>query len=128
MARVLVIDDDAAVRTAIGHVLARLGHAMVEAGEGNEAIRQLKDAPPDLIITDIIMPGREGIETIMVVRSLLPEVPIIAMSGGGSFGGSAYLQVAERLGASATIMKPFKIHELQEQVEALLPQDVPAEG
>jgi YesN/AraC family two-component response regulator len=90
------------------------------ARNGDSALRLARAAPVDLIITDIFMPGKEGIETIMEIRRDLPAVKIIAMSGGGHTGELNYLRDAVQLGAVRTLLKPFGNAEILEAVRAAL--------
>ena len=83
MARVLVIDDDEEYRTLVRHMLVGEGHQVDEALDGAEGLRLFGKSPPDLVLTDINMPGLDGHEVITAIRVLHPEVPIIAVSGGG---------------------------------------------
>ncbi len=109
--RVLLVDDDSAVREFIALVLTGAGFTVEEAGNGMEAMHRLDEQVPDLVITDILMPQKEGIECIREIRGLVPNVPVIAMSGGG--GGQAdYLRMAALLGAAAVLAKPFDPMEL----------------
>jgi DNA-binding NtrC family response regulator len=108
MACVLVVDDEPGVRALLRHVLEREGHAVIEAANGRRAMRALHGAPVDLVITDIIMPEQEGMETISEVRRLRPEIKIIAMSGGGRRLTMDFLPLASRMGADLTLEKPFK--------------------
>ena len=105
--RVLLIEDDDAVRKVVRMMLERDGHDVTEAGNGRLGLEQLKASAFDLVITDIIMPDMEGVETVMAVRQQYPAVKIIAMSGGDRTGNMDSLSAAEKLGASATLRKPF---------------------
>jgi CheY-like chemotaxis protein len=120
MARILVVDDDDQVRSLIARLLLRQGYQVVEASDGAQALRLFRDDPADLIITDLIMPGREGIETIAELRRDCPGVKIIAMSGGGRVGPVSYLQLASKLGAERTFAKPFDHAEMLEAVREML--------
>jgi CheY-like chemotaxis protein len=122
MARILLIDDDATVRYALKQVLERAGHQVDEASDGLIGIEKCTAARPDVVVTDIIMPNQEGIETIIKLKRLAPEVAIIAMSGGGRTGNRDFLAMAEKLGAAKVMAKPFRPKELVEAVAALLPQ------
>ena len=121
MARILLIDDDETVRYALKQVLERAGHQVGEASDGQVGIEKFETHRPDLVITDIIMPNQEGIETIIKLRRLAPEVVIIAMSGGGRTGNRDFLSMAEKLGAARVMVKPFRPKELVEAVASLLP-------
>lgn len=120
MALILVIDDEQMLRRTLRAILERAGHTVREAEDGNDGLSQLSAETPDLVITDIIMPNREGAEMIGEMRRLAPDLPIIAMSGGGSRGGEMFLTLAERLGASATLSKPIRQADLLAAVDACL--------
>jgi len=120
MALILVIDDEEMLRRTLRALLERAGHTVMEAEDGDQGLAQLDVQMPDLVLTDIIMPNREGVETIGEMRRRAPLTPIIAMSGGGSRGGDLFLTLAERLGASATLTKPIRQAELIAAVEAAL--------
>ena len=117
MLRVLVIDDEAMVRKIVRKMLERSGHTVVEAENGKLGIEQLKSATFDLVITDIIMPEMEGIETLINVKRQRPETQVIAMSGGGRTGNVDFLQTAQKLGAAAILHKPFTMSSLASAVE-----------
>ncbi len=104
--RILVVDDDPAGRESIAIMLESAGFLVDQAEQGAAALRLLRAHEPDLVITDILMPQKEGIETIREVRSLLPHTPIIAISGGTE-GGADYLKMAQSFGANAVMAKPF---------------------
>jgi CheY-like chemotaxis protein len=111
--KILVIDDDAAVRKFIITTLKRENYTVLEAENGTEGIQKLQeDRDISVIITDLIMPEKEGIETIMEVRKLNPAIKIMAISGGGKVGPENYLVLADALGANATLRKPFSGQEL----------------
>jgi DNA-binding response OmpR family regulator len=123
MAKVLVIDDDPGFRKMIRIILTRMFHDVVEAQDGNEGIDRFKAERPDLVISDIVMPNKEGIQTILEIRALAPDARIIAMSGGGVSLGIGYLGAALKLGANQILSKPFRPAELTAMVEQLLPAD-----
>jgi len=123
MAKVLVIDDDPSFRRMIRMILTRMHHDVVEAQDGNEGVAKFKSEGPDLVISDIVMPDKEGIQTILEIRALAPEAKIIAMSGGGVSVGTGYLTAALKLGADLTLSKPFRPAELTAMVEQLLPKN-----
>lgn len=121
MALILVIDDEPAIRQMVRRSLERDGHTILEAPNGREGIALARAQHLDLIITDIVMPEMEGIETILVLRGQFPVIPIIAMSGGGGTRGMMfYLDAAAKLGANATLAKPFRPAQLAELVKKLL--------
>jgi len=119
MANILLIDDEPLVRQTLSQILQVAGHSTTLAGDGNEGLRLFELGRFDLVITDIIMPDREGIDTIMALRRLAPNVPIVAISGGGRTGNTDFLRVAASLGATATLRKPFDMNELLQLVDKL---------
>jgi len=120
MVRILIIGDDVQTLNMLRQMLEREGYEVVEAPDGKEGLRRYRESPTDLIITDIIMPEKEGIETIMELRRDFPDVKIIAMSGGGRNNPKAYLDIAENLGAQYTFAKPVEREELLKAVRELL--------
>ncbi|MDH5749157.1 MAG: response regulator [Rhodospirillales bacterium] len=107
MAKVLLVDDDELVRYALGAVLRKAGHEVIEEPNGKKVMAVIAAQSPDIIVTDIIMPEQEGTETIMIVHNEYPDLPIIAMSGGGRNSCEEYLDAAKAFGAVATLNKPF---------------------
>jgi len=120
VARILVTDDNVRLRTAIRDILTQAGYEVETAGNGIEACQILGRVPVDLLITDIVMPEKEGIQTIAGLRRERPDLRIIAMSGDGSDGASFYLEMAREFGADVTLSKPFSRAQLLEAVEGLL--------
>ena len=120
MARILLIDDEAAVREVTRAMLERLGHAVVEAVDGSAGIQTLRGSGFDLVVTDLVMPGKEGLETIQEIRRDFPDVPVIAVSAGGYIGPHAYLAVARRFGAAASLTKPFTEEDLAGALKQVL--------
>ena len=120
MARILIIDDEAMIRNLLTQMFEREGHEAVAASSGKSGLKIQREHPADLIITDIIMPEKEGLETIMELRRDFPDVKIIAMSGGGKIKSESYLQMAKTLGAIKSIAKPFQRNELLKTVQELL--------
>ena len=120
MASVLVIDDDPAMRSTLRRILERDGHEVREAEDGDRGIRTFRAQPTDIVITDVLMPGKEGIETIVELREEAPEVRILVISGGGSMRVEAMLDDATAIGADASLAKPFTIDQLRNAVAALL--------
>ena len=105
----LIIEDDITVRNFIVTTLEEAGHTVLEAENGLKGMELLrKHTDTDLVITEIIMPEKEGIETIRDIRKQYPAMTIIAISGGGKLGPENYLELAETLGANTTLKKPFK--------------------
>lgn len=120
MARILVIDDEAQVRNVLRQMLEKAGHEVVEAPEGAAGLQVHREHLADLIITDILMPGKEGIETILALRKSVPKVKIIAISGGGRMNKVDLLSVAQEFGAARTLAKPFTRQELLAVVQEVL--------
>ncbi len=121
MARILIIDDDAIVRRVLRDWLEPAGHEVVEAEDGNVGLRLYKNDPSDLVITDIVMPDKEGIETIRELRRDFPDAKIIAVSGGGEMlPGSACLDLAEGLGVQRALAKPLDLRDLLNTIRELL--------
>ena len=120
MAEILVVDDEHLLRSTLRHTLEAAGHVVREAANGIEAIDAITRQRPALVIMDILMPEKEGIETILDIRRQFGEIKIIAMSGGGRVGDTAFLTVAEKLGADRIIAKPFSRDQLMSAVNALL--------
>ncbi|HWI29385.1 MAG TPA: response regulator [Stellaceae bacterium] len=120
MAVVMVIDDDSALRRLVQRALSGDGHEVIEAENGEEGLTLLQRHRPDLVVTDILMPKKEGIETISRMKEHHPAIKIIAMSGGGLSGNLMFLDVARALGVEATLAKPFRAAELTETVARVL--------
>ncbi|HEY3444254.1 MAG TPA: response regulator [Paludibaculum sp.] len=117
VARVLVVDDDAAVRELVAAMLESGGYPVSVASNGREALSMLASNGFEVIITDLVMPEQEGIETIKLIRRDYPSVKVIAMSG--AFGGD-YLRIAGYLGAHGTIAKPLRIQTVLDTVAGVL--------
>jgi two-component system, chemotaxis family, chemotaxis protein CheY len=120
MALIVVIDDDEAMRRLIVRTLTPGNHRLVEAPNGQDGMKLVGELKPDAVITDILMPQQEGIQTIREIRELAPEIKIIAMSGGGSSHNLMFLDVARAFGADAVLAKPFKPGELKDTVAQVL--------
>lgn len=120
MARILVIDDDPAVRLSAKLALEDAGHRVEEAVNGEEGLKRMRANPADLVISDIFMPEKEGLETIDEIRRNHPQTRIIAISGGGRMDPADYLEIAERVGADRSLSKPFDILQLLDVVKTLL--------
>ncbi len=116
---ILLIDDEDNFRCVLKQVLVNAGFEVVEASNGAEGIRYFYEKPADMIITDIIMPEKEGIETILELKNAFPDVKLIAMSGGGWYGTDIDFDMAKKLGAK-TLDKPFALQDLLDTVCELL--------
>jgi len=126
MARILVIDDDSLVRATVRAILESARHAVTSAADGDLGLNQCIREPFDLVLCDIFMPNKDGIETIRHLRRSCPTLPIIAMSGGPTIASLAgqmdLLAVAQDLGATKTIAKPFTRQRLLTLVDECLNQ------
>ena len=114
-ARVLVADDDLSIRLLIEDILEQSGYRVELAEDGRDALRRVRQNPPDLIITDLVMPDMDGNELIRTLGKSNPDIPVLAMSGGRS-ETQVYMRIAEVLGARALILKPFDIDVLLQSV------------
>jgi len=126
--KVIVIDDDEAVRKVIVNAFTRVGCEARSAPDGRAGLKLFNAQPADLVVTDILMPNQEGIETIMELKRCVLAPKVIAISGGGSRGGQDFLTWARQLGADATLPKPFRTSELIHVARVLLetPAGAPA--
>jgi CheY-like chemotaxis protein len=120
MAHIIVVDDDPVLRRIITLALEQAGHSVLRCENGRKAADHLAHAHADLLITDIIMPEMDGVETVRAARKVAPQIPILAISGGGSFDPRDYLGLAEAFGATATLAKPFNPADLIAIVGRLL--------
>lgn len=126
MQRILVIDDDVEVRGMLEPLLTSAGYKVDLAKDGAEGVRCYRASPADLVITDLVMPKQEGLETIRELRRTSPEVNILAMSGRPA--AEALLSVARRLGAVAVLQKPFLTDQLLSIITSILPPRQPLNG
>lgn len=120
MARILLVDDEEIVLRLFETVLELDHHEVTTASNGNGALAALASGQFDIVITDLVMPDKEGIETIVEMRKLKPDLPIIAMSGGGRGNAADYLDMAAKLGARKTLAKPFSAQTLLDAVKDVL--------
>ena len=121
---ILVIDDEESIRLLLRTLLEFEGYMVLEASDGIKGQRLYRNNPTDLVITDLIMPEKEGIETIRDLRREFPDIKIIAISGGGRIGPESYLKMARGLGALRTLRKPFDRKSLLDAVEEVITMDV----
>ena len=120
MSKLLVIDDEKLARVTMRKILERAGHEVVEATNGVEGVDLYRAGKFDLVITDIIMPDKEGVETIMELTRDFPDVRIIAISGGGRTRNLDFLKLAKQHGAKQVLAKPFSQSDLVNMVNAVL--------
>jgi CheY-like chemotaxis protein len=128
MPHILVIDDQAELRAAIEHLLTRNGYSVHGAKNGREGLAAFHRDRPDLVITDIFMPEMDGIETILAMRAIDRDIPVLAISGGGRARNQDFPALALKLGATALLPKPFRATELLDSVRRLLAQRRPGDS
>jgi CheY-like chemotaxis protein len=119
MPRILLIDDDPVLRSVLAAALSRAGHEVIQATDGKQGVDVARVTPLDLVITDLIMPVQEGVETIAILRKELPQLPVIAISGGVP-NSPLYLGIASRIGARRVLAKPFSTEEILHAVAEVL--------
>ncbi len=125
--RVLIIDDDIELLRQMVMAFRSRAFDVFAAPDGQAGLTQFAKTPTDLVVTDIIMPNREGIETIVALKKKGPSVKVIAISGGYRVGPKDFLNLAGHVGADAVLPKPFKLSDLLDKAEALLgPARAPA--
>lgn len=117
--KILVVDDNPAILELLNESLIEHGYDVATSSDGVDAIQKISKITPDIVITDIVMPGIDGIELLLSLRKDKPGIKIIAMSGGNRGHADTYLHMAEKLGANAILNKPFEITELLEQLKIL---------
>lgn len=122
MAKILIVDDDDAFRKVLRMLLTRMGHEVTEANDGRTAWTTFQNQPAQLVIMDLIMPEKEGLETIQQFRRNKAPTKILAISGGGRVDARDILRVAEQFGADKVLAKPFSSDELTEMLNQLLPE------
>lgn len=120
MSAILLIDDDDLLRRMLAITLTKMGHQVTEAPNGREALRLFAAEPPDVVLTDMVMPDKEGVEVIGELRRLQPDLKIIAMSGGGRGDAFDYLKIARLMGAASTLQKPFSNEALATAIATVL--------
>ena len=120
MARIRVIDDDELVRSTVRATLEHADHEVEVAGDGHQGLARYQSGRFDLVVTDIIMPDKDGIETIIELRQHNPAVKIIAISGGGRTSNEIFLDVAKKFGAVDVLAKPFTPKQLIATVDRAL--------
>ncbi len=120
MSKILIIDDDVSIRKLLKAMFEKSNYEVVDAADGEEGIKQFKKYLPDLVITDLIMPGKEGLETIKDIKNINPNSKIIAMSGGGTVEPDMYLKLAKSMGASHVFSKPINSSLLLSTIAEIL--------
>jgi len=122
MANLLIIDDDDEIRMMLGRLFEDSGHSVGLAADGDKGLKYIKENDTDLVITDIIMPEKEGLETIRELKRDYPDIKIIVISGGGNLNVESYFKIAKTFGADASLEKPFMPSDLTKIVDELLAQ------
>ena len=121
MSKILIVDDEKNIRNILCESLKREAHDIYEASSGQEATDILDANPIDLMITDLVMPGKTGLDLIMEIKEKIPDLNIIAISGGGGINGRFdYLPIAQLIGANNIIRKPFSVADIKKMVSELL--------
>ena len=120
MADILIIDDESMIRESLSNLFEREGYSVEIAVDGADGLKKFAANPARIVVTDIVMPDKEGIETINELRRAYPDVRIIAISGGGRRGNAQFLDVARKLGADAALAKPFTRAQITGLVRDLL--------
>ena len=117
--KILVVDDDAFLRGLTGEALETAGYEIVVASDGAEAIKKARDENFDLVVTDILMPKRDGMDVIQEIKQTRPSLKILAISSGGAAGHVSVLQIAEANGSDGSLQKPFTPAQLLEKISEI---------
>lgn len=120
MKKILIIDDEEFIRYALARILSQAGYEVFEASNGADALYMDVIPELDLVITDLLMPEQDGLGVIMEMKKKAPDTKLIAISGGGKTGNRDFLPTAAKLGAHATLSKPFESEELLEVIDTLI--------
>jgi len=120
MAIILIVDDDPTVRLIAGELLRGDDHAIVEAEDGDEALRIVGAMAVDLVVLDMLMPNKDGLETIVELRKSQPDIRILAISSGGVMDRSLLLRTAMAIGADESLQKPLRLETFADTVTRLL--------
>lgn len=123
MAKILIIDDDPSILTMLKRMLEKAGYEVDTASNGCEGLKKIEYCPPDLLVTDIVMPEKEGLELILHLRKENPGLKIVAISGGGRFNYEGYLNSAKLLGADMIFQKPLAHKEFVQAISDLINTD-----
>lgn len=122
MAIILIVDDDPTVRLIVGELLRGDGHAIVEAEDGDEALKIVAAMAVDLVVLDMLMPNKDGLETIVELRKRQPGICILAISSGGRMEPGQLLRTAMVFGADKCLEKPLRLESFSQMVAGLLAQ------
>lgn len=124
MARVLIIDDDHMLREVLALGVAQVGHTVLQAEDGQKGLDLVRATEVDVVVTDLIMPVQEGVETIIALRRGWPNLPVIAISGGAT-NARLYLDIAAKIGARRILAKPFSARQLTDLIAEVLAEPKP---
>ena len=125
MPSILLIEDDLPFRTMLVTALTESGYAVTVASDGEEGVKSFRANPTDLVITDIVMPNKDGTAAVAELRQEFPGLGIIAISGGFAHNAALYLQIANGFGADRTLKKPFKLQDLLQAIAEILAAKAP---
>jgi YesN/AraC family two-component response regulator len=120
MGKILIIDDEPYILLMLKKMIEKIGHEVDLASNGRDGMELFEKEPADMVITDIIMPDKEGLEIILEMKKTHPDLKIIAISGGGRISPESYLECARHFGASRVFQKPFKQKEILSAVKELM--------
>ena len=120
MTKVLLVDDDRVIREALSKALQLQNFHVNSLSDGTKVISEIEENDYDIIVLDIVMPNKEGLETIQDVRSINTKIPILAVSGGGRTTPSSNLEIAKMMGANDTLLKPFDSFSLIQKINKIL--------
>lgn len=123
MARILIIDDDPYIRNVFKRFLEGYGYEVDVAQDGNEGVAAVKKGAPDLVITDVMMPEKDGLEVVLELRRILPDMPVIAISGGMRIAPMDFLPMVKKFGAKRVLYKPVDLEELCEAIKEVLGEE-----
>ena len=125
MKRILIIDDEPSTLTILSEILVGAGYEVIAAATGEEGLEIFEHDPADLVITDMVMPVRDGLDTILELKKKEPDLPIIAISAGGTIPKERYLEVARYMDNTSTLEKPFTSDEILQLIKELFAADTP---
>src|SRR5262245_58766083 len=128
MAKILVVEDDAQMRLLLRRALEGAGHQVVDAEDGVKGLKRFGESRADLVVTDIIMPGKEGIQTIIELKQSDPQIKVLGISGGGRTENLEFLRIAKKSGADRVLAKPFRTADFVKTVAELLGGGAAAPG
>lgn len=117
MSRILIMDDDPYIRTVFKRYLEGKGYEVEVAEDGNEGLKCVKRTLPDLVVTDVMMPEKDGLEVVLELRKICPDVPVIAISGGMRIAPMDFLPMVKKFGARCVLYKPIDLDDLNEVIE-----------